>query len=256
MQETALAPPSRALVLNRLIDDLPREQCHRLLEQCTPVTLRCGEVLCESGKPLEHVHFPLTALISLVKNVPGKPPIEMSMIGREGMLGATLALDIVSNPVQAVVHGAGTGLRIATARFQTQLRSSPAIRRMLELYLYVLVEQLAQTSVCNTFHAVPARLAKWLLMSADRASGEQLEFPQASLPDILGVRRAEVNEAADELQRRGLVECTRRRIRIASRAGLEDAACECYAAGVDAYRRRLPPRPRTASASAAMSAEG
>lgn len=238
-----MAPPSRALVLNQLIDELPREQCHRLLEQCTPVSLRCGEVLCEYGKPLDHVHFPLTALISLVKTVPGKPPIEMSMIGREGMLGATLALDITSNPVRAIVHGHGTALRISTARFRAQLRASPALRRMLELYLYVLVEQFSQTAVCNSFHAVPARLAKWLLMTADRAPADQLEFAHATLPEILGVRRAEVNEAAGELKQRGLIDYTRRRIRVVSRAGLEEAACECYAAGVNAYRRRLPPRP-------------
>ncbi len=237
-----MAPPSRALVLNRLIDELPREECHRLLEQCTPVTYRGGDVLCESGQPLEHVHFPMTALISLAKTVPGKPPIEMGMIGREGMLGATLALGIDSNPLQAVVHGAGTGLRISTTRFQAQLRTSPALQRMLELYLYVLVEQLAQTAVCSSFHGMPARLAKWLLMTVDRAPGEQLEVAQAALPEILGVRRAAVNVAASELQQRGLIDCTRRRIRVISRAGLENAACECYAAGVNAYRRRLPPR--------------
>ncbi|MCC5868483.1 MAG: Crp/Fnr family transcriptional regulator [Gammaproteobacteria bacterium] len=236
-----MAPPSRALVLNKLIDELPREQCHGLLEQCTPVTLCAGDVLCESGKPLEHVHFPMTALISLVKKVRGNPAIEMGMIGREGMLGATLALEISSNPVHAVVHGAGTALRIPTARFKSQLRSSPALRHIVELYLYVLIEQLAQKTACNTFHTVPARLASRLLMTHDRLPGEQIEI--SVLARMLGVGRAALTIAAGELRQRGLIDHTTRRIRVLSRADLEGAACECYAAGVNAYRRRLPPRP-------------
>lgn len=239
-QAMTVATPSPLPVVNRLIQSMPGEARARLLAQCTPEQLAFGDVLCEPGKPATHVHFPLTGFISLVATVSGHRPIEMGMIGNEGMLGAPLALGIDDAPLQAVVQGAGSALRMTVPRFRKQLRQSPDLQRTLDRYLYVLIEQLSQTAACNAFHEVQARLARWLLMTHDRAHGEQLHLTHLFLAGMLGVRRSAVTIAAGELQRRQLIHYTRGQITVRSRRGLEQAACECYADAVDAYDRRLP----------------
>jgi len=227
-------------VVNRLIEGLPGKQRDRLLEQCTPVQLAFGDILCDAGTAAKHVYFPLGGFISLVVTVSAEPPLEMSMIGNEGMLGATLALGVTTSPLRAVVQGSGSALRMTIARFRRELRNSAELRRTLDMYLYVLFEQLAQTAACNSFHEVQARLARWLLMTHDRAPGGRFRLTHLFLAEMLGVRRSAVTIAAGVLQRRRLIHYTRGHISVLSRSGLEAASCECYAAALEAYGRRLP----------------
>jgi CRP-like cAMP-binding protein len=227
-------------VVNRLIQSLPGEAQARFLAQCTPQQLVFGDVLCDPGKPIRHVHFPLTGFISLVTTVSGHRPIEMGMIGNEGMSGATLVLGIGAAPLQAVVQGAGSALRMTAAQFRLQLRQNPDLQRTVDRYLYVLIEQLAQNAACNAFHEVQARLARWLLMTHDRAHSDRFHLTHLFLAGMLGVRRSAVTIAAGELQRQLYIGYTRGQITVYSRRGLEKASCECYAAAVDAYDRRLP----------------
>jgi CRP-like cAMP-binding protein len=219
---------------------MPGSARARLLAHCTTEHLVFGEVLCDSTKPISQVYFPLTGFISLVAAVSGRRPIEMGMIGNEGMLGATLQLGISAAPLQAVVQGAGSALRIPAAQFRRQLRDSPELQRTLDGYLYVLIEQLTQTAACNSFHEVQARLARWLLMTHDRAHSDQFHLTHLFLAQMLGVRRSAVTIAAGELQRQKLIRYTRGQITVCSRRGLEEASCECYVAGMNAYDRRLP----------------
>lgn len=227
-------------VVNRLIQSMPGKARAQLLAQCTPEQLVPGDVLCDSTKPIRHVHFPLTGFISLLATVSDRRPIEMGMIGNEGMLGATLQLGISAAPLQAIVQGAGSALRITAEQFRLQLRESPALQRTLDSYLYVRIEQLAQTAACHSFHEVQARLARCLLMTHDRAHNDHFHLTHLFLAQMLGVRRSAVTIAAGELQRQQLIRYTRGQITVRSRRGLEEASCECYAAGVDAYDRRLP----------------
>jgi CRP-like cAMP-binding protein len=227
-------------VVNRLIDGLPDEPRGRLLERCSPVRLVFGDVLCDAGAPAEHVYFPLTGFVSLVATVNGQPPLEMGMIGNEGMLGATLMLGVTTAPLRAVVQGSGSALRMTIAQFHRELSNGAELRRTLDSYLFVLYEQLAQTAACNSFHEVQARLARWLMMTHDRAHGARFRLTHLFLGEMLGVRRSAVTIAAGELQRRQLIQYTRGKVRVLSRRGLEAASCECYAAAIDAYDRRLP----------------
>lgn len=226
--------------VNCLIQSLPSGTRAQLLAQCRPEQLVFGEVLSDPGKPIRHVHFPLTGYISLVATVSGHRPIEMGMIGNEGMLGATLTLGISTAPLRAVVQGAGSALRMTAAQFHLQLRQSPDLQRTLDRYLYVLIEQLAQNAACNAFHEVQARLARRLLMTQDRAHSDHFRLTHQVLAGMLGVRRSAVTIAAGELQRQQLICYTRGQITIRSRRGLEEASCECYAAAKDAYDRLLP----------------
>lgn len=225
--------------VNRLIDGLPRRERDRILARCEPVGLEFGAILCDAGEPIRHVYFPLTGFISLVATVKGRPPLEMGLVGGEGILGATLVLGVDVSALRGVVQGPGIALRMTTAQFRRELRNSPHLVRMLNRYVYVLMAQLSQTAACNRFHPVEARLARWLLMTHDRARGNEFHLTHQFLADMLGVRRGAVTVAAGALQKRRLTRYTHGRINIVSRKGLEAAACECYAAGLEDYARVL-----------------
>lgn len=167
--------------------------------------------------------------------VGGHKPLEMGLIGNEGMLGATLALGVTNSPQRGVVQGSGTALRMTVAHLRAELRDSAALRRTLDRYLYVLMAQLSQTAACARFHAIEARLARWLLMTHDRAPSDHFYLTHDFLADMLGVRRSAVTIAAGALQHRELISYSRGRIVIVDRQGLESASCECYRAVVEDY---------------------
>jgi CRP-like cAMP-binding protein len=214
---------------------LPRKERNRILERCEPVDLVLGTILCEPDLPLPYAYFPLTGFISLVETVDNHPPLEMGLIGDEGMLGATLALGINSAPLQGVVQGTGSALRMTAPQLRHDLRNSPSLLRTLNRYLYVLIAQLSQSAACTRFHEVEARLARWLLMTHDRAHADHFYLTHKFLADMLGVQRSAVTIAAGALQRRNLIQYSRGEITVLGRRGLEAASCECYRAVVEDY---------------------
>jgi CRP-like cAMP-binding protein len=224
-----------AVVENRLIARLPRRDRMRLLGVCESVHLELGAVLCEPGEPTRHVFFPNDCFISLVTAIEGEPGIEVGMVGREGMLGAQLALGVGAIPLHALVQGAGTARRITAAAFRRELAASKALQRALNRYLYVLMAQLATSAACTRFHNVEPRLARWLLMTQDRSHSDSFHLTHEFLACMLGVRRVGITGAASDLQRRGLIGYHRGEITVLDRAGLEGAACGCYAADRQAY---------------------
>ncbi|MEX2123737.1 MAG: Crp/Fnr family transcriptional regulator [Woeseia sp.] len=226
-------------VVNRLIDGLSPKDRNRILQRSEPVNLAFGDILCEPHLPVRHVFFPLTGFISLVTTMAGHQPLEMGLIGNEGMLGATLALRVNTGPLRAVVQGKGTALRMTGPQLRRQLRDSPSLQRTLGRYLYVLIGQLAKTAACTHFHEVEARLARWLLMTHDRAHADHFHLTHEYLAGMLGVRRSGVTVAAGALQRRKLISYARGEITILDRKGLEAACCECYEAALDDYARLL-----------------
>ena len=230
-----MSPAAPARVVNRLLAGLPREDRGRIVRHCEPVDLAFGAILCEPDEPFGHVYFPLTGFISLVTPVHGRQPLEMGLIGNEGMLGVTVALGVNALPLRAVVQGQGTALRTSAVRLRRLLRDSPALQRQLNRYLYVLMAQLSQTAACTRFHALQARLARWLLMSHDRAHADHFHITHRFLADMLGVRRSGVTIAAGDLQRRDLIRYARGTVRILDRKGLEAVSCECYEAVVEDY---------------------
>lgn len=227
-------------VLNRLLTGLPRRERVEFQHRCELVDLTFGSRLCEQDQLFQHIFFPLTAFISLVTAVNSHQPLEMGLIGSEGMLGATLVLGVNTAPLDAMVSGAGTALRMRTTQLRKELSQSPALLKILNRYVYVLITQLAQSAACTHFHEVESRLARWLLMTHDRAHGDHFHLTHQYLADMLGVRRSGITVAAGALQQRGLIHYTRGEIEILDRAGLELASCECYEAAVQDYARVLP----------------
>lgn len=224
-----------ATVENHLIELLPRKDRLRLLAICEPVNLQLAEVLCEPGKPTSYVYFPIDGCISLVALIDGRPGVEVGMVGREGMLGAQLVLGVVTAPLHALVQGPGAAWRIRTAAFRSELARSAALQRGLNRYLYVLMSQMATSAACLRSHPISPRLARWLLMSQDRAHSDSFRVTHEFLAYMLGVRRVGVTTAASALQRSGLIEYHRGDLKVLDRSGLEAAACRCYAADRQAY---------------------
>ena len=229
-----------AAVENHLIEMLPRADRLRLLAICEPVELVLANVLCEGGQPTRHVYFPTEGFISLITLIDGQPVLEVGMVGREGMVGAQLALGVVTAPLHALVQGSGTAWRVATRAFRSELARSQALQRSLNRYLYVLMAQLATSAACLRYHLIGPRLARWLLMSQDRAHADNFRVTHEFLAYMLGVRRVGITVAAGTLQAAGLVEYRRGHFKVLDRAGLEAAACSCYAVDRQTYRDRMP----------------
>lgn len=224
---------------NLLLAALPKADSHRLIALCEPVELTFGEVLYEQGDRIRHVYFPTASFISLLSSIDGRPRLEVGLIGTEGMLGATLILGVNIAPLRALVQGAGAALRLDAAQFSRALEQSPALETELKRYLYVLMSQLAQMAACTRFHRVEGRLARWLLMTRDRAHSDEFYLTQEFIAYMLGVRRAGITRAASALQKRKLIHYKRGIVTVLDARRLEAAACECYGSAVQMYARLM-----------------
>ena len=220
---------------NQLIARLPNAARGRLGAIGQLVDLPLSQILGEAGAPTKHVHFPIDGFVSLLAQVDSEHVIEVGIVGREGMLGIHLALGVSSEPLKSLVQGQGQALRIDAAAFRRELAASPALRATLDRYVYVLLSQHARAAACLRFHMIEERLARWLLMSQDRARSNVFQLTQEFLAYMLGVRRVGVTVAAGELQRRGLIAYERGEMTIVDRPGLELAACSCYASDRAVY---------------------
>jgi CRP-like cAMP-binding protein len=213
---------------NLLIANLPRREAERLLSMCDEFEMEPGTVLCEVDAPYGHAYFPTTGLISLVSSLQGQNPLEMALIGKEGMLGATLLLGIDTVPIRAIVHSRGCAARISATKLKRQLRDSPMLRERLSHYLYMRVVELSLLAGCIRYHRIEQRLARALLLAHDRVAGESFYLTHGYLADMLGVRRSSITIAAGDLQDRKLISYTRGNITILDRPGMEAMSCECY----------------------------
>lgn len=226
-------------VTNRLLAALSRKDREQLLANSEKIELVFSEVLYRAGEVITHVYFPIESFISLMTPINGGAGLEVRLIGNEGMLGIALMLGVDVAPFHALVQGAGSALRITAPSFLRELEHSPALQQELKRYLYVSMSQLAQTAACNRFHVVEARLARWLLMTKDRAHSDHFHVTHELMAYMLGVRRVGITKAANSLQKQKLISYRRGDITILDRVGLEAASCECYRADKETYERIL-----------------
>lgn len=223
---------------NQIIAHLPRRARLNLLKHCEPVHLKLAQVLGTAGATIRHVYFPVDGFVSMVTMLDGNPVLEVGMVGREGMIGAQMVLGATKEPLHAVVQGSGSAWRVTGAAFRRELSRSPALRAALNAYLTVTLTQLATSAACLRFHQIGPRLARWLLMTQDRAHSDRFFVTHEFLAFMLGVRRAGITQSAARLQRKGLLRYSRGDITILNRKGLLRAACGCYAADAKANAQR------------------
>ncbi len=213
---------------NQLLEALPAADLARLLPMLELVKVEVGEVLFEPREPIRAIYFPHDSLISLLGVAEGRMTLEVGLVGREGMLGATVALGHELAQVRAVVQRAGTASRMDSARFRAQFASNPALQRVLYRYTDTLLAQAIQIAVCSRFHVLEARLARSLLVTRDRLQSDKFHLTHEFLAHALGVRRVGVTKAASALQQQGLIIYSRGNIEILDVAGLVAASCKCY----------------------------
>jgi CRP-like cAMP-binding protein len=224
---------------NRLLNGLPERDRRAMLDGSESVELAFAEVLYAPGMSFAHAYFPTTSFISLIMPVDTVSSLEVGLIGDEGMFGISLALGVDGSPMRAVVQGTGKALRMEAAMFVRQLARSDALHQTVDRYIAFQLGQFAQTAACTRFHVVEARLARWLLMTQDRAHANTFHVTQEFLALMLGVRRVGVTKAASSLQRAGLIRYSRGDMTVLERRGLKAASCGCYKADRDSYQRIL-----------------
>jgi CRP-like cAMP-binding protein len=234
-----LTPLERAAQENRLLAALPRKEKDRILEDAGIIELRFAEILCERGDRVDHVYFPIDGFISMVTPLDDDVALEVGLVGNEGMVGIALVLGVEVSPLRALVQGAGRALRMDAGAFRNALDQCPGLQQGLHRYAYVLMSQLAQTAACTRFHLVEARLARWLLMTQDRAHADVFHITHQFLGYMLGVRRVGITKAATSLQKRELIHYSRGDITVLDRAGLKQASCQCYLADRNVYEKYL-----------------
>jgi CRP-like cAMP-binding protein len=226
------APESVPLSLaeNHLIARLSRRDQRHLLDQCESVPLELAQALFERGQAMHHVYFPTSGLLALVLAADGHAGLGVALVGREGMLGAHLALEGGPPPWSAVVLGPGAAWRMRAEAFRRERLRCLPLQRALNQHVAALMSQLAANAVCLSRHLIGRRLARWLLMSQDRIGSNQLRATHEVLADMLGVRRVGITMAAGALQRAGLIGYHRGALTVLDRPGLQAMACSCYAA--------------------------
>jgi len=224
---------------NRLLAALPVHDQGRILADCECVELRQGEVLGEPGGRIREVYFPTDSFVSLVTPPMDHPGLEVWLTGSEGMIGAPLVLGVDLRRLRVLVQGTGPAWRMSAEALGEALHRSDPLRQSLDRYLEVLMSQGARMVACTRFHLVEARLARWLLMSQDRAHSSHFRVTHEVLAAMLGVRRAGVTRAAATLQRRQLINYRRGDVTILDRVGLLAASCDCYQAMETIYEQTM-----------------
>ncbi|MFC3339889.1 Crp/Fnr family transcriptional regulator [Paracandidimonas soli] len=225
---------------NSLLAALPEAEWLRLKPMLEPVELPLGRVLYESGMKLSHVYFPTTAIVSLLYVMVNGASAEIAVVGREGLVGISLFMGGETTPSRAVVQSAGHGFRLRADCMKDEFNRAGPVLHLLLRYTQALLTQMAQTAVCNRHHSLDQQLCRWLLLSLDRLSGDEVVMTQELIANMLGVRREGVTEAASRLQAAGLIRYARGHIFVLDRPGLESRTCECYAVVKKEYDRLLP----------------
>jgi CRP-like cAMP-binding protein len=225
---------------NHLLAALPPDDFERLKPHLVRVPLTLGEALYESGVMLRHVYFPTDSIVSLLYVMADGSSAEIAVVGNEGVIGVSLFMGGETTPSRAVVQSAGHAYRLTGQLLKEEFTKAGAMQRLLLRYTQSLLTQMAQTAVCNRHHSLDQQLCRWLLLSLDRLSSNELTMTQELIANMLGVRREGVTDAAGSLQRAGLIQYSRGRITVLDRPGLEARTCECYAVVKRESDRLLP----------------
>ena len=224
---------------NKLLASLSPENFAAVRPHLKVIDLVFGDVLADAGSEVRDVYFPHSGVISLVVGLNVGDMIETAMVGRDGVLNASSALDGRVSFNKAIVQLAGAASTLEVDRFRKLARESDAFLSLLIRHEQVLFAQSQQSAACNASHTVEARMCRWLLWMRDLAGTDDLVLTQEFLAQMLGVRRPSVSLVANTLQKAGLIKYRRGNIRLLDIEGLKAGSCECYGVVKAHYQRML-----------------
>jgi CRP-like cAMP-binding protein len=223
-----MSPARSPVIANELLAALPKKEYQALQSQLEEIPLVFEEILYRPEVLISDVYFPNHGVISLLAGLNERATLEVGLVGKEGILGLAVFMGVSASQNRAVVQGAGSAMKMKAAAFRRECNNGGALPRVLRRYTHSLLTQITQTTVCNQFHSIEARLARWLLMTHDRIEADEFQLTQEFLSNMLAVRRECVNKAAGKLQKRNLIRYKRGRLRVLDRVGLEATSCGCY----------------------------
>lgn len=213
---------------NQILDALPPQERDRLFPHLELVPMPLGKVLYESGVALRHIYFPTNSIVSLLYVMKDGASAEIAVVGNEGAVGVSLFMGGETTPSRAIVQSAGYAYRLTGRRLKAEFNRHTEMLHILLRYTQSLLTQMAQTAVCNRHHTLDQQLCRWLLLSLDRLTTNELKMTQELIANMLGVRREGVTEAAGKLQKLGVIRYSRGKITVLDRPQLERLSCECY----------------------------
>ena len=213
---------------NQILLSLPPKEREMLFPKLELMRLKTHHVLHEPGDTLKSAYFCNTGLVSILSVFTDGKSVEVGLVGKEGFVGLPLVAGFRTAPTRAVAQIAATAFRVDGEALMVILRECPNLERKLQQFSQIMAMQVTQIAACNRLHEVDERLARWLLMSADRIGSNSVPLTQEFLAQMLGTRRASVTVAAGILERAGLITHSRGDVKIINRRKLEEAACECY----------------------------
>ena len=215
-------------ISNHLLAALPKKDYQRLRSHLEEVPLVFEETIYRRDEMVTDVYFPNSGIVSLIAGANERTTLEVGLVGREGMVGLGTFLGVPSSMNFAVVQGAGSAMKMKATALRKECDNGGGLPRILQRYAHSVLTQVTQAAVCNQFHSIDARLARWLLMTHDRIGDDEFELTQEFLSHMLGVRREGVSKAASDLQKRKLITYSRGRLRVLDRLGLQAGSCGCY----------------------------
>ena len=225
---------------NHLLAAIPDAEWERFSRHLTPVQMNLGDVIYESGTEQPFVYFPTNSIVSLLYVMENGAAGEIAIVGHEGLVGISLFMGGGSTADRAVVQSAGFAFRMKGHYIREEFLLAGPVQQLFLRYTQALISQMGQTAVCNRHHTVNQQLCRWILMSMDRLPSNELTMTQELIANMLGVRREGVTEAAGKLQRAGVIEYRRGKIRVLDRPLLEKMVCECYDVVRREFARLLP----------------
>ncbi|MFA6265732.1 MAG: Crp/Fnr family transcriptional regulator [Pseudolabrys sp.] len=234
-----LPPALERAMKNLFLDSLSKSDLVLLTPLLRPMELAQETVLSETGDTVTLVHFPINAIISLVIVLSSGEIIETAMVGRDGMVGASSALDGNIAMNKAIVQLSGKALVCDASAFKESVLQSRSLLSKIIRHEQTVYAQAQQSAACIASHNIESRLARWLLRSRDLADSNTLPFTQEFLSEMLGVRRTTVSVVAHALQHAGMIKYRRGKIQITDLDALEEASCECYGTIKDLYNTLL-----------------
>jgi CRP-like cAMP-binding protein len=224
---------------NRILDVLPQNIFAAIEPHLRDVTLGFGDVVAETGEAVHNVYFPFSGVVSLVVEMQVGEMIETAMVGRDGVVNGTSALDGKVSLHKGIVQVAGSAATINPDVLRKLAREFEPLQSLMIRHEQVLLAQAQQSAGCNASHTVEARMCRWLLRMRDLTQSDKLTLTQEFLAQMLGVRRTSVTLVAGTLQKAGLISYRRGNIQLLDLEQLEQSACECYETVKSNYQRLL-----------------